>query len=65
MAKKSRSAGTRQGGQNTSTGNGGPAGSKDRWYAIAPDLGELCLRSPNSKYVTGTTASGEQAIIRA
>jgi hypothetical protein len=30
---------------------------------IAPHLGELCLRSPHSQFVTGTTATGEQAII--
>jgi hypothetical protein len=35
----------------------------DRRYRIAPDLGELCLRSPYAHYVTGTTQGAEQAII--
>jgi hypothetical protein len=52
MAKKARSTGKR-----------GPAAKKDRLYLIAPDLGELCLRRPLAHYITGTTPSGEQAII--
>ena len=51
MAKKSRSA------------KRGPTAEKDRRYLIAPDLGELCLRTPHTHYVTGTTSSGEQGII--
>src|SRR5262245_57308777 len=63
MAKQSRSAGTRKGSRVPSTDRLGPTAVKKRRYRIAPDFGELCLRSPHAEYVTGTTAGGEQAIL--
>src|ERR1700722_14296492 len=63
MAKKSRPAGMGNGRRDASTGKRGPTAKKDRRYLIAPDLGELCLRSPYAHYVTGTTSYGEQGII--
>jgi hypothetical protein len=63
MAKKSRSDGTRKARPDPSTERRGPAAMKKRRYRIAPDLGELCLRSPYAHYVTGTTSSGEQVIL--
>ena len=63
MAKKSRSTDAQKGRRGASTGKRGAAAKKDRRYVIAPDFAELCLRTPHTHYVTGTTSSGEQAII--
>jgi hypothetical protein len=63
MAKKARSTNPQKGRRGASPRKRGLAALKARRFRIAPDFDELCLRTPHTHYVTGTTASGEQAIL--